>query len=108
MKINLYTNNAYDTVAFVNDDNRIVSHWDAAAKSTTETTALDDALNADDLSDWDDQGHDIDADEFADGNDLILTIYDDGSWHVADRDLLAARLRWHLGARHPIVQALTA
>ena len=108
MKLHIYTNNAYDTVALVNEDGKIVSHWDANAKGGVQKTALEDALYTDDVSEWDDQGHEIAAEEFGEGNDLFLVIHDDGEWEVEDRKLLADRLRFHLGPRHPIVQAIFA
>lgn len=108
MKLHIYTNNAYDTVALVNDENQVVSHWDANSKGGVQKTALEDALYTTDVSEWDEQGHEIDADDFAEGNDLLLVIHEDGEWEVDDRDLLASRLSFHLGERHPIVQALNA
>lgn len=108
MKLHIYTNNAYDTVALVNQDNQVVSHWDADASGGVQKTALEDALYTTDVSEWDEQGHEIDADDFAEGNDLFLVIHEDGEWEVEDRKLLAARLSFHLGERHPIVQALNA
>lgn len=106
MKLHIYTNNAYDTVALVNDENQIVSHWDANTKGGVRDTALEDALYTTDVSKWDDQGHEIDSEEFADGNDLFLVIREDGEWEVDDRELLVSRLSFHFGQRHPIVQAL--
>jgi hypothetical protein len=108
MKLHIYTNNACDTVALVNDEGRVVSHWDANSKGGAQRTALEDALHTTDVSEWDDQGREIDADDFAAGNDLFLIIHEDGEWEVEDRDLLASRLGFHFGERHPIVQALNA
>jgi hypothetical protein len=95
-------------VALINDDNQVVSHWDANAKGGVQKTALEDALYTSDVSEWDEQGHEIDADDFAEGNELFLVIDADGEWEIEDRKLLAHRLCFHLGERHPIVQALNA
>lgn len=108
MKLHIYTNNAYDTVALVNEENQVVSHWDANAKGGVQKTALEDALYTTDVSEWDDQGHEIDADEFAEGNDLFLVIHEDGEWKVKNPKLLTDRLSFHLGERHSIAQALNA
>jgi hypothetical protein len=106
MKLHIYTNNAYDIVALFNDEGMIVSYWDANSPGGDKATALEDALYTSDVSGWDDQGHEIDADEFAEGNELFLVILANGEWEVEDRKLLGDRLSFHLGERHPIVQAL--
>lgn len=108
MKLHIYTNNAYDTVALINEEGKVTSYWDANSKGGSKGTALEDALYTSDVSEWDDHGHEIDADEFAAGNQLFLAILEDGEWQVEDRKLLGERLSFHLGERHPIVQALNA
>ena len=98
MKLHVYTNNAYDTVALINDADQVISYWDE--------TAIESAISTDDVSEWEDQGHKIDEDEFAAGNDLFLVVHENGDWEAKDRDLLTARLSFHLGDMHPIVQSL--
>jgi hypothetical protein len=105
MKLHLYTNNAYDTVALVNDDNKVVSHWGV---DSALGVALKDALYTTDVSEWGDNGYEIDVNDFAVGNELYLVIEEDGEWEVVDRYLLRTRLSFHLGDLHPIVQALNA
>lgn len=86
----------------------IYAYWEANSPGGVQKTALEEALYTADVSEWDEQGREIDADDFAEGNDLFLIIHEDGEWEVEDRKLLADRLSFHLGERHPIVQALNA
>lgn len=99
MKLHFYTNNAYDTVALVNDENQVVSHWNS--------TTIEDALNTSDMSEFDNQFLEIEVEDFEKGGqDLFLVVRDGGEWEFEDRDRLESRLRFHLGKFHPIVQAL--
>ncbi len=107
MKLHLYTNNAYDTVALINDEDQVVSTWDAATPTTKNNTALTEALTTTDPDLWDNQGDDTDVLDFEDGNELFLIINDDGSWETPDKELLVSRLDFHLGANSPIVKALS-
>ena len=107
MKIHLYTNNAYDTIALIADDGQVTSTWEANAPGGIHETALEDALYTDDLSGWDEQGKDVDPDDFEEGQALFLIINEDGSWETYDKDLTFSRLAFHLGQNHPIVKALS-
>lgn len=108
MKLHIYTNNAYDTVALVNEQNHVIGHRDASQKGGERATALEDALYATNVGEWNDHGEEINVDDFAEGNDLVLIIDEDGEWEIQDRELLTERLSFHLGEMHPIVQALNA
>jgi hypothetical protein len=108
MKLHIYTNQSHDTVALINDQNQVIGYWDANDKGGGRATALEDALYATNPSEWEGHAHEIDVDDFAIGNDLVLIIREDGEWEYNNRDLLIKRLRFHLGNRHPIIQALYA
>lgn len=106
MKIHLYTNNAQDTVALINDDEKVISFWAAESKGGVQKTALEDALFTTDPNEWDDQLLEVALDEFEEGNELYLVIHENGSWETEDRELLESRLSFQLGEDHPIVKAL--
>lgn len=97
MKINLYTNNGYDQVALINDQNQVVSIWPATRE------IIEEALEANDLDDWEEQGLTEELPEFEKGNQLWLTITQGGVWIVPNRELLAERLDHHLGDTSPIL-----
>jgi hypothetical protein len=108
MQIKIYTNNGSDTVAIINNDNKVTNFWQADAKGSAQDTVLEDALYMASLPEWHDHPFDIDLDDFEDGQTLFLTIRSDGKWECEDRDLLERRLMFHLFETHPIVQALRA
>lgn len=107
MKLHIYHNNAYDTVALVKDG-KVISHWDAMAPGGTGKTVFDDARRTTDVSDWDDQGLSIDLEEFETGNELYLVIDQNGDWDVPDYLMLAERIEFLVGEDHVETRALIA
>jgi len=87
MKLHIYTNNAYDTVALIQDD-KIVAQWDERA--------IIDALNCECPDDWDNQGLDMPLDEFEPGNELWAVIDQDGNLHKPDPALFDERQQFHV------------
>ncbi len=106
MKIHIYTNNGYDTVAIVNDEDQVISHWDASDMSQNLNTVFECALYTTDVTTWHDQGLEINLSDFEEGNELLLVIHEDGEWEIKDRELLISRLEFHLREGHPIVKCL--
>ena len=88
MKLHIYTNNGFDTVALV-DGETVISQW--------PETAIEEALKATDPRDWDNQGLEVDLNDFEKGNELFAVVSEIGEIDTPDDDLFSSRIAFHFG-----------